>query len=140
MACECNAKIHNFLWSRNFEKRKLVMLKWNKVNRHRRERCLGLGQLKHINLAMLMKLSWSFLMGEDELGRFLKFKFVDKNDDIVKRYKKSTICAGVKQGLKELQGTTQWLLKDGSKVDFWRDYRAGSTSLKNRLGYSEDFD
>lgn len=52
---ECNSKIWNFLWSGNFEKRKLIMLKWDKMNRPCRDVGLGWRQLKDINLAMLIK-------------------------------------------------------------------------------------
>lgn len=54
---ECSAKIWNFLWSGNCEKRKLITIQWRKVSRPRREGGLGLRQLKDINRAILLKLA-----------------------------------------------------------------------------------
>lgn len=59
--------------------------------------------MREINLAMLMKLAWSFLTGKDELGKSLRFKYLDKNGDIIKSYKKSMIWPGIKEGLKEIK-------------------------------------
>lgn len=67
-----------------------------------------------------------FLSGEDELGRFLRHKFFDKNGIIIKRYKKFSIWPSIKRGLKELQGRTQWLVYDGTTVDFWHDNWVGT--------------
>lgn len=74
---ENNTKIRNFLWSGNFEKRKQIVVKWETMNRPKREGGLGRRHLKNINLSMLMKLAWSFLTWENKLGRFLRNKFLD---------------------------------------------------------------
>lgn len=58
--------------------------------------------MKDIIQAMLMKLAWSFLIGRDGLEKFLRYKFLDKNRDVKKYYKKFIIWPGVKERLKEI--------------------------------------
>lgn len=70
-----------------------MMLKWQKVNRPKKEGGLVLRQLKDINLVIKMKLAWSFLYESDELSRILRFKFMDKDGAIIIMYKKLTIWA-----------------------------------------------
>lgn len=60
-------------------------------------------QIEGINLAMQMKLAWSFLSDNDELGRFLWYKFVNKKGELIRHYKKSSIWLGIKQGIGEFK-------------------------------------
>lgn len=56
------------------------------VNKPKKEGGMGLRSLKHFNTSMLMKLAWSFLEEKDELGKLLKFKYVNRDRDIKTYY------------------------------------------------------
>lgn len=94
---------------------------------------MGLRKLEDINKATLMKLVWSFLAGEDELGKILRFKFLDRNGDIIKRYKKSTIWLGIKVALKEVIKRSQWIVFNEEKVDFSHLNWASTQLLKEAI-------
>lgn len=91
----------------------MITLSWHKTTRPKKEGGLGLRKLKDINIAMLMKLAWVFMEGEEELGKFLRYKFLDSTGNMIRYHKPSTIWPGIKVGLRELQNRVQWMVYDG---------------------------
>lgn len=81
---ECSKKIRNFLSSGDCNRRKLVTIGWERVNKPKCKRELGLRQLADINHSLLTTMAWSFLQVEDNLSRFLHFKFVEKYENTIK--------------------------------------------------------
>lgn len=52
------------------------------------------------------------------LGKFLWYKYLDRNGNIVKYYKKPSIWIGVKEGISKVSKISQWQLYDGTKEGF----------------------
>lgn len=77
------------------------------------------------------------VQGDDELGKFLRFKFINKHGEIRNYYRKSSIWAGIKQGLLDIRAKTQWALYDRKKVDFWGHNWVGNKSLQEALNLSD---
>lgn len=67
---ECTTKVRNFIWSGSYNKRKIITIKWDKVNMPKNEGGLGLRLFPDINRALLMKMAWSFVQREDKLEKF----------------------------------------------------------------------
>lgn len=74
-----------------------------------------------------MKLARGFLQGTNELSKFLRFKFLDKNGEIRKYYKKSTIWPGIKKALKDISARSQWMIRNGE--DRLLESKLGSTKI-----------
>lgn len=89
-------------------------------------------------MSMLMKLKWSILTGADELGRLLQFKFVNKDGEIIKHYKKCSMWPGVKACLVQLRNYVKWMIYDGTKIDFLRDNWETTQSIKGALNLNDE--
>lgn len=108
---ECTTKIRNFLWFGYCDKHNLVIVMWEKVTRPRNKEGLALRQLRDINLTMLMKLVWSFMLGSDELGKFLTFKYVNKNGDIIISTRSLQSRWGLRRSRRDHNGQSVMALK-----------------------------
>ncbi|XP_026419415.1 uncharacterized protein LOC113315338 [Papaver somniferum] len=63
---ECERIIRNFLWTGDPSTRKVITLKWDSVCTPLDECGLGLRRIEILNKALIMKLYWKLLKGEDE--------------------------------------------------------------------------
>lgn len=71
--------------------------------------------------------------GQGELWKYLRFKLLDKNREIIRYHKPLSIWPGVKEGLRELRNIVQWLNHDRAHLGFWRDNWAANRSFKELL-------
>lgn len=64
----------NFIWSGVLNKRKLVMVAWNKMCKPQSHGGLGLRSLIRFNKASNLKLGWDLIISEESLATILKGK------------------------------------------------------------------
>ncbi|KAK4477283.1 hypothetical protein RD792_016497 [Penstemon davidsonii] len=126
----------NFLWSSDISQRKLHLVGWHKVTRPKNEGGLGIRQARKANIALLAKVGWRTLNGENRLwGDTFRSKYL-KNEDIL-AYKikggDSFTWKGVVRSLKEVERCIRWRIGDGSTISVWRDLWVGKEPLAKAL-------
>ncbi|KAF5185244.1 Ribonuclease h domain [Thalictrum thalictroides] len=129
---EAETLLRNFLWSGNPSRKKGITVAWEKVCKPYSEGGLNIRRLGEINKAMLMKQAWNFISGKGYFADYLRHKYLDKNGEIVKYYKHSTIWPGIRWALQEIKDKVRWIVGDGKSVDLWRDNWLGE-SIQHRL-------
>ena len=115
----------HFIWSGNTEKRKLNLIRWDTLCQPKSCEGLGLKNLSHMNMALLMEIGWGLV---NSLNTFWVQVMASK-------YKIDTTClpdslqtrngsylwrAVEKVWDHDLKGT-HWALGDGTRVKFWWD-------------------
>ncbi|XP_058783255.1 uncharacterized protein LOC131657925 [Vicia villosa] len=112
--------IRNSIWSGNMDKKKLVTVKWKTCCTGYKEGGLGLKSIKIFNDATCLTLGWSFLQNQHSWASVLAARVRRKNRFI--NYSiKSSIWSSIKGNLSMITDNCQWLIGDGSNINFWLD-------------------
>ncbi|XP_026398910.1 uncharacterized protein LOC113294749 [Papaver somniferum] len=105
-----------FLWSGDPNVKKLITVKWDEVNAPVEEGGLGIRRLEVMNRALLMKFLWKIENEDEEWTIFMRAKYMNKNGEWIKYYRKSSICPGLKWMMEEMQEGSRWIVGNGHKV------------------------
>ncbi|XP_026459810.1 uncharacterized protein LOC113360520 [Papaver somniferum] len=82
---------------------------------------LDIRKLEVINKALLMKLYWKILNGEEEWEKLFQAKFKNIRGEWITYYKKSSIWPSIKMIINEVEHNTRWLVSDGQQISVWQD-------------------
>lgn len=118
--------LRNFLHIGEPCKRKFITVAWNNVIKPLPEDRLGIKRLREINMTLLRRLAFTFLSGVDD---FLAHKFLNKNGDLVKRYRSSCIWKKISTALIHFEYKVLWTVGPGSKIDMWRKNSSGNKAI-----------
>jgi hypothetical protein len=112
--------MRNFVWAGDIRIRKLVTVSWAKTCSDIKEGGLGIRSLSHINKASLLTFLWQVTTHDSELASMcrLRFGFPGKNTP---RYYKSSIWHGLKDNWAQVVSNSQWIIGNGSSVNFWTE-------------------
>ncbi|KAF5189411.1 hypothetical protein FRX31_020999 [Thalictrum thalictroides] len=83
-----------------------------------------------------MKLAWSINNGHDKFALFMRSKYFNNSGEQVQSYRASTIWAGIKNVMDEVNCRSQWVIGNGEIVDIWRHNWLATQFLKERLQLS----
>ncbi|XP_024177848.1 uncharacterized protein LOC112183741 [Rosa chinensis] len=110
----------NFIWYGDLSKRKLVIVSWRQVCVPKKEGGLGLRDLKSLNLAALISLSWSTLTSGSIWSSYASQRF-SICCNMKYRYFRSSVWHGLKTALPFIFHNSKWLIGDGKLVNLWMD-------------------
>lgn len=135
--CDQIDKINrNFLWGDSPDKKKIHLIKWERVCGPIAEGGLGIRDTRTNNLANLLKLGWRLIENCDGLwARVLKAKYTKsaKVYDWNFRNNASHIWKGIWHTRTFLQEGTKWNVGDGKRINFAKDWWCGEGPLINRV-------
>lgn len=115
------SRIKNFLWSGDVDKAKCVTLSWSNVCKPKLEGGLGLRDLKQLNAAALLKISWDSLKSNTDWGSLFRSRFKVTSFQFSTAYMKSAIWPGIKEALPIIFLHCRWIVGNGKMVNFWLD-------------------
>ncbi|XP_026383960.1 uncharacterized protein LOC113279481 [Papaver somniferum] len=130
---QCDVAIRNFLWSGDSMVSKSFVVDYDKVCAPYSEGGLGITQMRVMNKAMLMKLSWNICNSKKVWARYLSAKFFTKNGNLVE-YTKSSIFPGFRWVYSEVVFNSTVLIGDGRSTSLYFDSWWGDTSIADILG------
>ncbi|KAF6143486.1 hypothetical protein GIB67_029655 [Kingdonia uniflora] len=107
----------NFLWSGNSTIRKVCVVGWNKTCKPRKEGAIDIRSLKEVNLALLMKFAWNFLNGQDDWAKLMRAKFNTKAGNRIYSTQGSSVWAGIRGAVTEVEQRSGWIVGDGKDID-----------------------
>ncbi|KAH9671615.1 putative ribonuclease H protein [Citrus sinensis] len=115
----------HFIWSGNADQRKLNLIRWDTLYQPKSCGSLGLKDLSHMNMALLMKIGWGLVNSPNTFWVQV----------LTSKYKVDTMC--LSGSLQTRNGSylwravgkvwdhvlkgTHWALGDGKRVKFWWD-------------------
>ncbi|KAK4476678.1 hypothetical protein RD792_015838 [Penstemon davidsonii] len=124
----------DFLWASDPTHRKLHLVGWKKVTRPKMEGGLGLRPSRETNIALLSKVGWKTLKGENELwGATFRHKYI-KNGNFLNYKPKGSDSAtfkGIAKSLEAVQAGIKWRVVNGQKISLWFDRWAVKDPLCN---------
>ncbi|KAF6175810.1 hypothetical protein GIB67_003298 [Kingdonia uniflora] len=125
--------LRNFLWSGNSAIKKSCVVGWNKTCKPRKEGGIDIRSLKEVNLALLMKLAWNFLNGQDDWAKFMRAKFNTKAGNRIYSTQESSVWAGIRGAVSEVEQRSGWIVGDGKDIDLWRNNWCHQRPLKDLI-------
>lgn len=135
--CDRIDKINkNFLWGDTAVKRKLHLINWHTVCKHKDNGGLGIRKAKSQNLALLTKLGWKLTVKEDSLWvTFLHDKYL--NNHTMATWPHNRAASHVWRSIIKTQPTLdkgiKWTIGDGTLVDIWKEWWCSTGPLCNRF-------
>ncbi|XP_026435775.1 uncharacterized protein LOC113333557 [Papaver somniferum] len=111
---QCERAIRNFIWSRDSNVSRVVVVAYDKICCPVEEGGLGLSRMATMNNAMLIKLWWKIRTSNKNWDGYLKAKFFGRNGCIKTVGVKSTIVLGIRKVYKTVEANTKVLLGDDS--------------------------
>jgi len=118
--------MRNFLWSGNFENKKLVTISWKVVCSPIKEGGFGLRSLSKFNEASSLKLGWELMHSQDQWASFLRRR-VKRGKHSLQYHIYSSIWSGIKEYMQVISENSTWLLGNGNSINFWLDNWCGDT-------------
>lgn len=112
--------IRNFIWARDIYTKKVVTVAWHRVCKPVAEGGLGIRNIKSINRAGRLKLSWEFMGSDSQWCHVLKARAL-RNDHPVRHHITSSIWAGIRDNLELIKTNSSWQIGNGTMVNFWND-------------------
>ncbi|KAF6159269.1 hypothetical protein GIB67_032040 [Kingdonia uniflora] len=112
----------------------LYVVGWNKTCKPRKERGIDIRSLKEVNLAILMKLAWNFLYGQDDWAKHMRAKFNTKAGNRIYSTQGSSVWgAGIRGAVTEVEQRSGWIVGDGKDIDLWRDNWCHQSPIKDLI-------
>lgn len=132
----------NFFWSGSLEKKNLPPAAWSDIQKSKEEVGLGVGNLRHQNLALLFKWLWRFSSEPDSLWRLViadKYgyePFFSPADVSIPRRGGpwKALCTALvkdKNAYGLISSCIRKRIGDGENTQFWHDIWVGEIALKN---------
>ncbi|KAL7169819.1 hypothetical protein ACSBR2_034787 [Camellia fascicularis] len=122
----------NFLWGDTPEKKKIHLVKWDKVCQSKNAGGLGIKKARDQNLALLTKLGWKLLNKKDSLWcTVLRCKYL-RNFQFSTWPKgkcASFVWRNILQTRHTLRKLVKWKLGNGALVNIWKDWWCGDQSF-----------
>lgn len=115
----------NFLWGDSPDKKKIHLIKWEKVCEPLKEGGLGIHKTRTNNLANLSKIGWKLIKNYDGLwARVLKAKYfkTSKTCEWNLRKNVSHVWKGIWHTRIFLQKGTKWNVGDDMDINFAKDW------------------
>ncbi|PON44754.1 hypothetical protein PanWU01x14_264430 [Parasponia andersonii] len=98
---DLTSSIRNFLWSGSSKIVKLVVVSWRMYCKPKEDEGLGLQDLITLNSALLKKLSWSLMVDDSFVFKFLRGRFFS-NGFSQRRFWKSSIWCGLRSHIQPI--------------------------------------
>ncbi|OVA16906.1 Reverse transcriptase zinc-binding domain [Macleaya cordata] len=130
---EVEKMIHNFLWTSDCSKSKMITSAWHKVCRPMNEGGLGIRRLEWINKSLLMKMCWFVMTSQSQGAKFLRAKYTKKRGGWITYHKKFSIWLGLKWVIDIMQSNSNWVLGNGREISLWNDAWCSDRSIINLL-------
>jgi hypothetical protein len=124
----------NFLWGSTLVKKKVHMVRWEKVTRPKKFGGLGLVAARPRNLALLAKLNWR-MMNEEEApwARMLKAKYLGPRGNFLVRKPCSRTWSACKAGEDILYQGLRKFVRSGNSTSFWNERWSSAGSLRHNM-------
>ncbi|CAN1809470.1 Putative ribonuclease H protein At1g65750 [Linum perenne] len=124
--CEIiDRKIRSFIWGARDGERKLHLVNWETVCKPKNQGGLGLRSARELNMAYLMKLTWSVLKKPSELwAQVLTTKYMKRtiNGLEPKKTKRWSSCwRGINASWEVFRGGLSWGIRNGRTTNFWKE-------------------
>ncbi|KAF6145553.1 hypothetical protein GIB67_037586 [Kingdonia uniflora] len=116
-----------------FHYKESCVVGWNKTCQPRKEGGIDIRSLKGVNLTLLMKLAWNFLNGQDDWAKFIRAKFNSKAGNRIYSTQGSSVWAGIRGAVSEVEQQSGWIVGDGNDIDLWRDNWCHQRPLKDLI-------
>lgn len=122
----------DFLWGHDEKSSKIHLVDWDTICLSKSEGGLGIRKARHMNQALLAKVSWRITDGEKSLwadmmrNKYLKGRVL--LDTKTKAIDSST-WKGICHDMKVVKKGIRWVVGNGQKALFWRDNWNGEGSL-----------
>ncbi|KAL8144149.1 hypothetical protein V2J09_017181 [Rumex salicifolius] len=109
----------NFIWRSTESRRRMHKIAWAEVTKPKALGGLGIKSMEELNLAMLGKVGWRFLMDETNTWvEINKMKYIRNNGGSIAQG--TQIWKGIRKGVQEvITKGTKWLLGNGLTIQFW---------------------
>lgn len=123
----------NFLWDSTSQKRRLHLLKWDKISTPKEQGGLGIQWLRDKNDALLASTAWKlFHIPRGPWAAFLISKYITMRRHPLKRT--STLWKHIINGWNTCQNGSFWHVTRGTHVLFWTDnWMAPNTNIRNLI-------
>ncbi|KAI8550987.1 hypothetical protein RHMOL_Rhmol06G0149600 [Rhododendron molle] len=123
----------NFLWGDSPDKKKIHLVKWDKVCKSKDRGGLGIKKARNQNMAILTKLGWK-ISNQEEGGLWaaiLRDKYLCNHSlqSWPKSRPASFIWKSIVDTKKVLEQGMKWIIGDGKSVHIWHDWWCGDKPL-----------
>lgn len=122
----------NFLWGDSPDKKKIHLVKWDKVCKSKDSGGLGLKKAKDQNLAFLTKLGWK-ITNQEEGGLWVSIlsdKYLSKHSiSTWPNRPASHLWRSIVDTKQVLEKGVKWVIGDGKSVSIWHDWWVGDKPL-----------
>ncbi|CAL5397659.1 unnamed protein product [Camellia sinensis] len=118
----------NFLWGDTSDKKKVHLIKWDKVCRKKDYGGLGIRRARDHNLALIAKLGWKLVSDDNGLWtEVLKAKYLKHHtvQSWSRKGQASLIWRGIMKSRSLLKKGVKWTIGNGAKVRIWYDWWYG---------------
>lgn len=112
--------MRNFIWSGNWEQRKLCTVAWSTICKPRAEGGLSVRNPAEVNQASLIFLTWKLLTSEEQWAQLCRKRFL-KNGKQKVHYITSSVWPGMKQYVQFVIAHSSWSVGNGHNIHFWTD-------------------
>lgn len=120
---EIEKKCHGFIWVSTDEAKKIHLVKWNMVSKHKNHGGLGIRSMRQSNMALVTKLGWRVMNEDSNLwSRVLRHKYCTGRNDIdVFRPSRemSNVWKGIVHGAPTLRKGGWVSVGNGNRTLFW---------------------
>jgi len=140
VAIEINKMQRRFLWSSKHDTKASVLVKWDVVQRPKKEGGLGVGDLVIRNAALLFKWWWRFACEEGAIWRSVIQSIYEEDNALLPARSQSNLSGpwkAIKQIAVEESGVSKAFFKnlsvrlgEGTRVTFWLDVWVDVKPLK----------
>lgn len=112
--------MRNFIWSGNWDQRKLCTVAWSQVCKPRAEGGLSVKDPSTVNQASLLFLTWKLLTSNEQWAAICRHRFL-KDGKPKRNYFTSSVWPGLRQHIHFVLDHTTWSVGDGHCIRFWTD-------------------
>jgi len=110
----------NFIWSRDYSKKKICTVAWKFLCKHREEGGLSIKNPATVNKASLMHLSWKLLTSNEQWAQLCRARYLRKGKP-VNYHLSSSVWHGMKSHVMTLYHHPTWTIGNGQNIHFWTD-------------------
>lgn len=126
MLCKLRVMLlnRNFLWGTSTDKKKLHLVRWQKVIKSKKQCGLGIREARSANIALLAKIRGHLVHGVDKLwARVLRQKYIKSNAilEVQPKSRDSSTGHGILKSLNHLHKRFEWWVEKGNLVLSWFD-------------------